>query len=275
MRIRRLFMVGLLGLSAACAHTATAPRGQRIEAAEPIPKLEYPDAERRFLMMSPNDPERAALRDRLMASVLSQAQALADVGDYEGAVAQVSSLTTFLGPDDYASGNLPRDIEPLAQYIASEGGRLGDEGHVLGAYFILLHLTGDPIYRAKYDEVANWARESRAGLDSVSEQYAELIEVWSEHADLTPAPEVLDTLAGLYIEGRDAVSAETTEMRRRLGMIGERQLRLAPLNVAAVYLAHGEISTAVTKVESMGGSGELQLRLLELLRAAKSNDEVG
>lgn len=275
MRIRRLFMVGLLGLSAACAHTTTAPRGQRIEAAQPIPQLEYPDAERRFLRMALDDPERPALRDRLMASVLSQAQALADVGDYEGTVAEVVNLTTFVTPQDYAEGDLPSDLEPLARYIATEGGRLGDEGHVLGAYFILLHLTADPSYRAKYDEVATWARESRAGLDSVSEQYAELIDVWSEHADLTPAPEVLDTLAGLYVAGRDAVAAESAEMRHRLGMIGERQLRLAPLNVAAVYLAHGDISTAVAKVEAMGGGGELQLRLLELLRAAKSNDDVG
>lgn len=274
MRIRRLFILGLLGLSAACAHTAGAPRGSRPEA-EPISQIEYPDAERQFLRMALDDPERPALRERLMASVLLQAQALADVGDYQGVVAEVSRLTTFLSPADYAAGALPKRIEPIAQYMVSAGGRLGDEGHVLGAYFILERLTADPMYRAKYDEVANWARESRASLDSVSEQYAGLIEVWSEHADLTPAPEVLDTLAGLYIAGRDAVAAESAETRHRLGIGGERQLRLAPLNVAAVYLAHGDITSAVGKVESMEGGGELQLRLLELLRAAKSNDDAG
>jgi tetratricopeptide (TPR) repeat protein len=274
MKIRRLFILGLLGLSAACAHSTGAPRGPRPEA-EPISQIEYPDAERRFLRMALDDPERSALRERLMASVLLQAQALADVGDYEGVVTEVSGLTTFLSPDEYAAGALPKRVEPLAQYIVSAGGRLGDEGYVLGAYFILQRLTGDPKYRAKYDEVANWARESRAGLDSLSEQYAGLIQVWSEHADLTPAPEVLDTLAGLYVAGRNAVAAETAETRHRLGIGGERQLRLAPLNVAAVYLAHGDITSAIGKVESMQGGGELQLRLLELLRAAKSNDDSG
>ena len=92
---------------------------------------------------------------------------------------------------------------------------------------------------------------------------------------MTPAPEVLDTLAGLHIAGRDAVSAETVENRHRLGIGGERQLRLAPLNVAAVYLTHGDIRSAITKVESMGPGGELQLRLLDLMRTARSSDEAG
>lgn len=272
---RRLFIVGLLGLAAACAHPSAATRRQQAESVEPISQLEYPDAERRFLRMAQNDPERPALRARLMASVLSQAQALADVGDYEGVVAEVSRLSTFLSPSEYATGDLPKSLEPLAQYLVDRGGRLGDEGRVLGGYFLLQRLSGEPSYRAKYDRVANWSRDSRAALDSMSEHYAGLIDVWSDHADLTPAPEVLDTLAGLYIAGRDAVAAETVETRHRLGIGGERQLRLAPLNVAAVYLAHGEIASAISKVESMGGGGELQLRLLDLLRAAKSTDEAG
>ena len=274
MRIRRLFILGLLSFTAACAHSAAAPRRQP-ETAEPIAQAEYPDAERRFLRMSTDNPERTALRDRLTATVLSQAQALADVGDYEGVVEEVSRLTTYLSPSDYAAGVFPKRIEPVAQYIAHEGGRLGDEGYVLGAYWILHTLTGEKTYRARYDRVATWGRDARANLDTVSEQYAGLIEVWSDHADLTPAPEVLDTLAGLYIAGRDAVEGETLENRHRLGIGGERQLRLAPLNVAAVYLAHGDITSAIGKVEAMGGGGELQLRLLDLLRTAKSNDDTG
>jgi tetratricopeptide (TPR) repeat protein len=207
--------------------------------------------------------------------VLSQAQSLADVGDYEGVVFEVSRLTMLLSPSDYAAGVLPKYVEPIAKHIADRGGSLGDEGYVLAANFMLERLTGDALYQRRYDAVATWGREARANLDTVSEQYAGLISVWSDHADLTPAPEVLDTLAGLHIAGRDAVSAETAEDRHRLGIGGERQLRLAPLNVAAVYLAHGDIKSAITKVESMGAGGELQLRLLDLMRAAQSSDETG
>ena len=273
MRIRFLFILGLLSLTVACAHSRSTTTAARVKGAEPIPQAEYPTAARRFLRMSLDDPERLELRDRLIASVLSQAQSLADVGDYEGVVFEVSRLTTFLSSSDYAAGVLPKHIEPIAKYIADRGGRLGDEGYVLAANFVLDRLTGEELYRRRYDTVATWGREARANLDTVSEQYAGLISVWTDHADLTPAPEVLDTLAGLHIAGRDAVSAETAEARHRLGMGGERQLRLAPLNVAAVYLAHGDIKSAITKLESMGPGGELQLRLLDLLRAATGSDE--
>jgi tetratricopeptide (TPR) repeat protein len=275
MRIRFLFIFGLLSLTVACAHSKSTTSGARVKSAEPIAQAEYPDAARRFLRMPLDDPERLELRDRLIASVLSQAQSLADVGDYEGVVLEVSRLTMFLSPSDYAAGVLPKYVEPIAKHIADRGGRLGDEGNVLAANFILERLTRDEVYQRRYDDVATWGREARANLDTVSEQYAGLISVWIDHADLTPAPEVLDTLAGLHIAGRDAVTAETAEDRHRLGIGGERQLRLAPLNVAAVYLSHGGVESAITKVESMGPGGELQLRLLDLLRMARSSDEAG
>ena len=272
MRIRFLFILGWLSLLTACAHSRTATTGARVKSAEPISQAEYPDAERRFLRMSQSVTGRLDLRDRLIATVLDQAQVLADVGDYEGVVGEMRRLTTFLSPEDYDAGVLPKRVQPIADYITDRGGHLGDEGYVLAANFILLRLTDDELYRGRYDTVASWGRESRANLDTVSEQYAGLIAVWSRHAELTPAPEVLDTLAGLHIAGRDAVAAETTETRHRLGMGAERQLRLAPLNVAAVYLTHGDLDNAISKVESMGGGGELQLRLLELMRAANGID---
>ncbi|TFH32650.1 MAG: tetratricopeptide repeat protein [Myxococcales bacterium] len=275
MRIRFLFILGLLSLIVACGHPRSTSTGARIKSAEPIPQAEYPDETRRFLRMSLEDPERLTLRDRLVASVLAQAQSLADVGDYEGVVVEVSRLTMFLSPSDYAAGVLPKYIEPIALHIADRGGRLGDEGYVLAANFILERLTGDEVYQRRYDAVATWGRESRSNLDTVSEQYAGLISVWIDHAELTPAPEVLDTLADLHVAGRDAVASETAESRHRLGINGERQLRLAPLNVAAVYLTHGDLESAITKVASMDSGGEIQVRLLDLMRAARGADEVG
>ncbi|MGB8332358.1 MAG: tetratricopeptide repeat protein [Polyangiales bacterium] len=275
MRNRCVFILGLLSLTSACAHSKSTTTGARAERPEPIPQAEYPDAARRFMRMSPDDRERVELRDRLISTVLSQAQSLADVGDYEGTVREVRRLTTFVSPSEYAAGALPKYLEPVAKYIADQSGRLGDEGYALAANFMLQRLTGDEVYQRRYDTVASWGRESRANLDTISEQYAGLISVWTDHANLTPAPEVLDTLAGLHIAGRDAVSAESAEDRHRLGIAGERQLRLAPLNVAAVYLEYGDIKSAISRVESMGPGGELQLRLLDLLRTARTADEAG
>ena len=275
MRISPLLVLGLLSITCACAHSKPVGTTTKVESAEPIPQAEYPEAERRFARMPLADPERVDLRDRLVATVLSQAQSLADVGDYRGVTGEVNRLSAFLSPEEYAAGVLPKRVKPIAEYIAEEGGRLGEEGYALAANFMLYRLTGDALYQDRYDDIVNWGREARANLDSSSEQYAGLISVWSAHAEMTPAPEVLDTLADLHIAGRDAVVGESPETRHRLGIRAERQLRLAPLNVAAVYLSHGEIASAITKVESMGAGGELQLRLLELMRAATAPDEAG
>lgn len=275
MRIRGLFILGLLGLVAACAHTKTAATGPKAPTVQPIPTADFPDAERRFLTTPPGDPARIELRDRLIATVLEQARSLADVDDYEGVVDEIARLPVFLSPSDYATGALPNQIDPIAQYVAKQSGALGQEGYALAANFILLKLTKHEQYQRRYDEIVSWGWESRENLDTVSEQYAGLIGVWSEHAELTPAPEVLDTLAGLYVDGRDAVASERAEIRTRLGIGAERQLRLAPLNVAAVYLAHGDLGSAISKVESMGNGGELQRRLLELMRAATADDTKG
>ncbi len=275
MRIRALCIVGTLTLTVACAHSAAGPRGAAIKKVDPVPQAEVPEATRQFLRMQQADPERRKLRDGLVASVIAQAQSLTDVGDYEGVVRALMRLTTYLSPEDYAAGVLPAALEPIAKFVSAKGGNLGDEGYVLAANYMLARLTRDEAYQRDYDAISAWGREARANLDTVSEQYAGLISVWSDHAELTPAPEVLDTLADLHIAGRDAVSAESVEARHSLGIAGERQLRLAPINVAAVYLPWGDLQSAVTKVESMGPGGELQLRLLALLRAAGSNDDAG
>ena len=242
MRIRSLVILGLLSLTAACAHSRSATYGQvPVRSAEPIPRAEYPVESRRYMRMTSSDPERLTLRDRLIATILVEAQSLADIGDYEGVVAQVERLTDVLTSSDFATGVLPHGLEPIAAFVVDRGGRLGDEGRVLAAYFLLARLTEEERYQQGYDEVATWGLEARGQVDDVLPRYGQLLGVWTEHADLTPAPEVLDTLATLYIGRRDALSAESSEARGQYGALTHRIWRIAPLDVAAVYLTHGDV----------------------------------
>lgn len=276
MRIRSLLIVGLLSLTAACAHSRSATNGRvPVRSAEPIARAEYPAESRRYMRMTSSDPERLTLRDRLIATILVEAQSLADIGDYEGVVAQIERLTDVLTSSDFATGVLPHGLEPIAAFVVDRGGRLGDEGRVLAAYFLLARLTEEERYQQGYDEVATWGLEARGQVDDVLPRYGQLLGVWTEHADLTPAPEVLDALATLYIGRRDALSAESSEARGQYGAITNRIWRIAPLDVAAVYLTHGDVDSAITQVENMGPGGDLQIRLLDLLRLAKSPDKEG
>lgn len=276
MRILHLFILGLLSLTVACAHSGSATRGRnQVRSAEPTPRAEYPAESRRYSQMPVSDPGRLKLRDRLIATIVLEARSLADIGDYEGAVAQVERLADVLTPSDFATGVLPEDLEPIAAFIADQGGRLGDEGRVLAAYFLLARLTDEDEYQQEYDEVADWGLQARSQVEELLPRYGQLLRVWTEHADLTPAPEVLDTLAGLYVARRDSVSAESSEARGEYGAFTNRIYRIAPLDVAAVYLTYGDVDSAITHVEAMGPGGELQIRLLDLLRVAKSPGKDG
>ena len=225
--------------------------------------------------MALDDPDRTPLRDRLIASILLEARGRAEIGDYEGVVAQVERITAFLSPADFAPGRPPAELEPLARYIATEANRLGDEGRALGANLLLARITQEEDYESEYQAIASWSREARSHVPNVLQRYGELIDVWSNHAALTPAPSVLDTLAELHVARRDAIVGETDEFRNRFGVATNRIWRIAPLDVAAVYLAHGDVSSAITHVDAMGPGGELQLRLLDLLRRAKKTDADG
>ncbi|MDH3728438.1 MAG: hypothetical protein OER77_12995, partial [Myxococcales bacterium] len=276
MRIRSLVILGLLSFTTACAHSRSATNGHApVRSAEPIPRAEYPAESRRYMRMTSSDPDRLMLRDRLIATILVEAQSLADIDDYEGVVAQTERLTDVLSPLDFATGVLPRSLEPIAEFIADRGGRLGDEGRVLAAYYMLARLTEEERYQQSYDEVAAWGREARRQVDDALPRYGQLLRTWTEHADLTPAPEVLDTLAGLYVARRDALSAESSEARGQYGAVTNRIWRIAPLDVAAAYLAYGDVESAITSVEGMGPGGDLQIRLLDLLRSARSPGEDG
>ncbi|MDH3623865.1 MAG: tetratricopeptide repeat protein [Myxococcales bacterium] len=276
MRIRSLAILGLLSLAAACAHSRSATKARApVRSAEPIPRVEYPAESRRYMQMTSSDPDRFMLRDRLIATILVEAQSLADIDDYEGVIAQTERLADVLTPSDFATGVLPRDLEPIATFLADRGGRLGDEGPVLAAYYLLARLTEEERYQQSYDRIAAWGQEARSQVEDALPRYGQLLGVWTKHSDLTPAPEVLDTLAGLYIARRDALSAESSEARGQYGAITNRIWRIAPLDVAAVYLAHGDVESAITRVEGMGPGGDLQIRLLDLLRLARSPGEEG
>ena len=276
MRTKTMLILGLLTLGTACAHSRAKETARPpVQEAEPIPRAEYPAELRAYLLMPESEPGRIELRDRLTATLLLEAKSFADIGDYEGVVAQIERLAQVLRPEDYATGVLPESLEPIAAFMADEGGRLGDEGRVLAAYFILARLTEEQKYRQDYDQVASWGRDARSQVDDALPRYGQLLGVWTQHADLTPAPEVLDTLSSLYVARRDAVAAESSEARGRYGAVTNQIWRIAPLDVAAVYLAYGDVASAITQVEAMGPGGELQVRLLDLLRIAKGNDQDG
>jgi tetratricopeptide (TPR) repeat protein len=274
MKLHLLAACAVLILSISCAHAGRAGRAGR-SYVEPIPTAEYDVELRRFMRMGTGDPARDELRARLLATILVEAQGRADIGDYEGTVSELERMSSLLRPTEYTADVLPAQLKPIAEYVAAEGGHRGDEGRALAANLLLARITGDEAYEEEYARIAEWGHESRSEVPNVLQTYGELIDVWTAHANITPTPEVLNALAQLHLDRRDAVVGETEEFRSRFGVATARISRIAPLDVAAVYLAHGDVTSAVRYVEAMGTGDELQLRLLELLQRAERDDADG
>ena len=98
-----------------------------------------------------------------------------------------------------------------------------------------------------------------------------MLDVWEEHARLTPTPEVQSTLAKLYIERRNALIAlfQSSEHRVPLSASIFEGVQRTAMSVAAVYLRNGDVASALSNVQAMGGSGGVEQRLTEILETAR------
>ena len=257
---------------------AGGPGGKRAQFV-PLDAGAYPDAARRYFGMALDDPNRKALRERLIASVVANSEGLVVAQDYDAVIAELKKITELYGPSEFRPKRIPKSVRPLAQLVVDEGSRRGDEGSVLSGYLLLSLLAPDGPDARNYKQVAQWSQEARSELPDPVQRFSELLRVWDAHAKLTPSYGVLERLAQLYALRRDAVVGmyEHSEegMPPQFRAMANRIWRLASLDVAAVFLEHGDIDSAVAHVEKMIPAGEMEMRLLEILRLSQQGDSQG
>ncbi len=249
------------------------------------------EVERTFWRMDPEDPARLAWRDALVVYRSGRSSAILARGDYGAIVLHLASLSELLTPADIEAARVPDELAPLAHWVVEHGAPRGDEGRVMGALVVLAAIEADgaerdrSAHRAERDQIAEWGRNARARIDNPIERYGDLIQVWEQYEQLAPAPEVLTTLARLYIEQRDALAAAfgpEGQGSRTAGRLSLQELRLAPLlvqraplDVAAVYLRHGDLERAIEHVRRMGGQSDMERDLVRILESAQRNDDAG
>lgn len=239
--------------------------------------------ERAFWRMAPDDPARVTSRDALIAYRSQRSSEILERGDYAEIVGHLADLTTLLAPADIEAGRVPSELAPLARWIIENGARRGDEGRVMGALVLLGAIEGSEAHRSERDRIAEWGQSARARISNPIERYGELIQVWEQYEELAPAPEVLESLARLYVEQRNAL-ANTLGPEQQGGrpvlsfrdlQLAPHLMRRAPLDVAAVYLRHGDLDHAIEHVRRMGGRGEMQNELVGILERARQDDDAG
>lgn len=239
------------------------------------------EVERTFWRMDPSDPARIAWRDALMRHRAARSSEILARGDYDEVVLHLAEMVELLHPADFEHGRVPQEIAPLARWVVEHGAPRGDEGRVMGALVLLSAVgEGSEELRAERERIARWGREVRAPIENPLEHYGDLIQVWEQQEELAPAPDVLSVLARLYIEQRDALSGA---FGLEGNMLSFQELRLAPLlveraplDVAAVYLRHGDLERAIEHVRRMGSRPDgVENDLLRILARAQRDDASG
>lgn len=279
----RASLATLLVIALGCGG-ATTPRPAIAPRPAPpaiVTQTTYPDALRHFWLLTPQDSQREALRDSLVEHLLSRTPDLGGEGDepYLAAIEHLAAVTALYTPAEIAEGKLPPGLAPIARFLVERGSPRGDEARVLSALLVLRSAQpNDPAPAEQYDRIREWGFDSRAALSSPLERFEEgLLEVWEEHARLTPTPEVLTTLARLYLERRNALVALFQTPERRMPLSAEvfEGVQRTAMSVAAVYLRHGDIASALTQLRAMGAAGGIEERLIDILEVALEDGNEG
>lgn len=250
----------------------------------------FHEVQRTYFRMEADHPERIAWRDALIHHLAGRSEEILAAGDYDAVIAHFARLVMFMSTDDVGQGRVSRDVDPLARWVIEHGSPRGDEGRVMAAHLLLAALGEDvDAHRRAREGIARWGREVRTGITNPIERYGDLIQIWEQHEQLAPAPEVLATLARLYMEQRDALRlafGPEAQGSRTPSQLSFSQLRLAPLliqraplDVAAVFLRHGDLEAAIEHVQRIepahGEDGQIIQRLVDLLELAREDNPRG
>jgi tetratricopeptide (TPR) repeat protein len=279
-----LFLRALLLVAFVLQGCASGPERRTTIAPQPpaptvITNATFGDAWRRFQAMPLGHADREPLRARLVEHLIAKG-AVEDGDDrYLRLIEHFHAVTSLYAPQEIADGLLPAGLEASARALYEAGQPRGDEARVLASLLVLRSLRAkDPEPGRMYDKIKEWSFESRAALSAPLERFQEgLIEVWDEHARLTPTPEVLATLTRLYVERRDELIALFQGGARGLpdSPAMFEGVRDTAISVAAVYLRQGDVTGAVAHVKALGSLVGTEARFTELLESAQEESVDG
>lgn len=253
---------------------------------------------RRTYFSTPADAEgRDALRRALLAYLAARDASVFDAtvevppeqqnAAYSRAVGAFAEMTELLAPEDFVADRMPREIAAAARFLVSRGERRGDEGRVLSALYVLALLGGEEGARARaeYERLDQWGRTARRSLPGLTRPFDSAISVWREHARLTPGADVLRNLEQLFVGRRDRLiqvfgpdgtgRPPPGSMTFEEYQMATRAMALAAYDIASVYLAVGDLSTALARVEALGVGLGADFRLTQALRAARDGGDTG
>ncbi len=270
----RLSLALLLGLTAVGCAARAKPARQGTGALAVPEALDAASAarlERAYRRLDPGDPQRAEVRKTLVRYLVTEAERVHAADEYDAAVEKLARIASLYYPSELEGGLLPETLA-LAKYLRMQGEPKGDEARVLSALWIEKTLEPhNPEPKEQYQQLRRWSDEARENLGGVADHLTGLIQVIAEHARLTPAPDILDTLANLYVERRQQLvkalgpDGQSPPRPGELSFQDYREatvaLSRAPLDIAGVYLAHDDFQSALARLRQLDTVTGLEPRI--------------
>ncbi len=269
----------LLHLHSGCAGSSASQHGSSTLAVpDRVGDANYSAALRLFHRMPEMDADKRRLRKQLFAHLARRNRSVLQSASYSKVEAHFSDYAALLRPEDYERKQIPAGMVPIAKNLMRMASKRGDESRALAALAVLRVLPGNAgvPYKKKYQLLSKWGREARRGRFESPGGYRELVEVWDEHAQLTPAPDVLARLVALLEQSR-ALFLQYLSQNKKLvanpAMLAALRQRVSQLgsldyDLAGVYLRVGDIRKAVAVVEKSQESERDRSQLAGVLRDA-------
>ncbi len=268
-----------------CTYACVGAVQQRAVQAEPplraavLTPATFDGAVRRFHTLDRREPLREPLRERLAQYLLQGAYEQMARDGYESVVETLGAVLDLYTPAEIGRGEIPSQLEKLARFLLEKGSPQGDPARVLSALLVIRLLHPDDAEVVNYyQRLKGWSLDTESdALGEPPERYDGPLRTWEEHARLVPAPEVMERLARLYLDRcRALVEYYRSNERRFLAEIGAaRSVQKTSIMVAAVFLREGDIASALTHVESIRSTADVEEELVQILKLALEGGEMG
>lgn len=269
-----LLVAALASGCGASAVNAPAERSSSVPLPAVVNAASLAEAETAFFRLGLDDVERGRLREEIVNVLAGELRLRVERREYAEVAAGFERIMDLFQPADFDRNAFPASVEPIARFLVERGSQRSDEGVVLSALRVLSAIERTPEASARYAELRGWSAEVRANIGSAVDRFDGWVREWEEHARLSPAQDVLDGLAQLYADRRDAYARMLMEqpVRGLLGGVSMQDFRAAnyasvrtPYDVAAVYMRAGDLASAEARLRAltpMDGTSEARLAMV-------------
>jgi len=245
-----------------------------------VTESNFDEARRAFYHLRLDDSSRVSLRGQLVAVLHSRTAHLAESSDYAVLVDHFWQFTQLYTPEEIAQGSLAIELGIVADLLVERGSPRGDEGRVLSALLVQrLHHADDPAHQEAYEKLVAWGKVSRMGLVGMGplEDFEGLVTAWEEHVRLTPTPDTMNALAKLYVDQREALIAlfQQSERQMPLSSMVMQRVQGTVFNVAAVFLANGDLAGAHRQVTALAHGDGIERSLARSIELALEDSNAG